>query len=243
MVRALSYVLGQQSSTVGLLFLPLWLIEGDAVMSETEMSSFGRGLQPSFTIDYRALGNIASLGRNTDKWFCGSYRDNVPDHYHIGYQIASYTYTKYNCNIWDQVAYYSVRNPYLIATTAVSLKKFYKTSVIKLTRETFNDLEKYWSTLPHVEDSSARIPVKAGKSYTTYEHPIWLDDGSILSLKTDLDRPTAWWRPMPPAVPKDASAIRATYRRGPRPTAGAYGGPNTAAARSSPNGSTRHCAT
>ena len=189
-VRALSYVLGQQSSTVGLLFLPLWLIEGDAVMSETEMSSFGRGLQPSFTIDYRALGNIASLGRNTDKWFCGSYRDNVPDHYHIGYQIASYTYTKYDCNIWDQVAYYSVRNPYLIATTAVSLKKFYKTSVIKLTRETFNDLEKYWSTLPHVEDSSARIPVKAGKSYTTYEHPIWLDDGSILSLKTDLDRPT-----------------------------------------------------
>lgn len=189
-VRVLSYVLGQQSSTVGLLFLPLWLIEGDAVMSETEMSSFGRGLQPSFTIDYRALGNIASLGRNTDKWFCGSYRDNVPDHYHIGYQIASYTYTKYNRNIWDQVAYYSVRNPYMFATTAISLKKFYDTSVIKLTRETFNDLERYWNSLPKVGDSSRRIPVKQGKSYTTYAHPVWLGDGKILSLKTDLDRPT-----------------------------------------------------
>ena len=38
-VRALSYVLGQQSSTIGLLTMPLWMMEGDAVMTETEMST------------------------------------------------------------------------------------------------------------------------------------------------------------------------------------------------------------
>lgn len=190
-VHVLSYIIGQQSSTFGLLFLPLWLIEGDAVMSETQMSSFGRGLQPSFTIDYRALGNISRLNRNTDKWFCGSYKDNVPDHYHIGYQIASYTYTKYNGNIWDKVAHYSVRNPYLFATTAVSLKKFYGTSVIKLTRETFDDLAAYWESLPEESDTSQPLPRPLPqRSYTTYRHPLPLGGGSLLSLKTDLDRPS-----------------------------------------------------
>ena len=31
-VRVFSYLLGQQSSTIGLLFMPLWAIEGDAVL-------------------------------------------------------------------------------------------------------------------------------------------------------------------------------------------------------------------
>ncbi len=39
LIRILSYLIGQQGSTVGLLFMPLWALEGDAVMNETEMSS------------------------------------------------------------------------------------------------------------------------------------------------------------------------------------------------------------
>ena len=190
-IRALSYILGQQGSTVGLLFLPLWVLEGDAVLNETQMSSFGRGLQPSFSIHYRALGNISKLGRNTDKWFCGSFREYVPDHYHIGYQITSYAYTKYNENIWDKVAWFSSRNPYMIATTAISLKKFYKTSVIKLTRQTFNDLAEYWETLPKVEDSATAVPQPVPQpSYTVYQYPIMVDDATAISLKTDLDTPS-----------------------------------------------------
>ena len=190
-IRALSYVLGQQGSTVGLLFLPLWVLEGDATLTETQMSSFGRGLQPSFTIEYRALGNIAELGRNTDKWFCGSFRDNIPDHYHIGYQITSYAYTKYDENIWDKVAWFSSRNPYMFATTAISLKKFYDTSVIKLTRETFSNLADYWRTLPECEDSSTAVPQPVlQRSYTTYQNPIPLNDSTIVSFKVDLDQPS-----------------------------------------------------
>ena len=42
--------------------MPLWALEGDAVMNETEMSSYGRGRQPRFTIEYRALGYESSAG-------------------------------------------------------------------------------------------------------------------------------------------------------------------------------------
>ena len=48
--KALSYLIGQQSSTISLLVMPLWMMEGDCVMTETEMTTFGRGMQPSFTV-------------------------------------------------------------------------------------------------------------------------------------------------------------------------------------------------
>ncbi len=187
-VRVFSYLLGQQSSTIGLLFMPLWAIEGDAVVSETAMSSFGRALQPSFTIDYRAVGDFTKQRKNTDKWFCGSYREHIPDHYHIGYQITAYADTKYDENIWNKITRYAVRNPYVFATSAVAMKKYYKTNTNNLIRETFGDLNAYWDSQPKVEDSAERIATPASRTFTTYSHPIFIDGGKrIVSFKESLD--------------------------------------------------------
>ena len=120
--RALYYLLGEQGALVCLIGLPLWALEGDATMIETDMSTFGRGRQPSFTIGYRAKQGKIVDGRNPDRWFCGSYREHIPDHYHIGYQVTAYADTKYDENIWDRIVHYAVRNPYVFATTAVALK-------------------------------------------------------------------------------------------------------------------------
>lgn len=190
-VRAFSYLLGQQSKTIGLLFMPLWGLEGDAVLSETAMSSFGRALQPSFTMHYRALGRRILERKNSDKWFCGSYREYIPDHYHLGYQVTAYADTKYNENIWDKVVHYAVRNPYVFATTAVALKKFYQTSTNALFRETFDDLNSFWETLPVECETSERIPTPTQKSYTQYRYPMPFGERHIISFKEDLDHPTA----------------------------------------------------
>ena len=145
-IRALSYILGQQGSTIGLLCMPIWAMEGDAVMSETAMSSFGRGLQPSFSMGYRAMGRVGRDykgrrdRRNIDKWFCGSYRDYIPDHYELGYQICSYAYARYDENVWDRVAWFGSRNPYMLATTRIALEKYYGTNVRELFSETFDVL-------------------------------------------------------------------------------------------------------
>lgn len=190
-VKAFSYLLGQQSSTIGLLFMPLWGIEGDAVISETAMSTFGRGLQPSFTLHYRAHKDDILKRKNIDKWFCGSYREFIPDHYHLGYQITSYANTKYGHNIWDNIVDYAVRHPYVIATTKVAMNKLYNTSTTKLTRQTFNDLNSYWSSLEQVEDSASFINTPKQKSYTTYSHPHFFGSRTIISVKQDLDSPAA----------------------------------------------------
>lgn len=193
-IRALSYLLGQQGSTIGLLCMPIWAMEGDAVMSETQMSSYGRGLQPSFTMAYRAMGNIAHRKRNIDKWFCGSYREFIPDHYQLGYQICTYAYTYYGENIWDKVAWYGSRNPYVIATTRAALGKFYRTDVRVLFRNTFDDLNAFWDALPKMEDSARPLTSLPEGNHTTYRWPLALGDGTVLAVKTDFDRPSRFVR-------------------------------------------------
>ena len=188
-IRALSYILGQQGSTIGLLCMPVWAMEGDAVMSETAMSSFGRGLQPSFSLAYRAMDNIGRDRRNLDRWFCGSYRTHVPDHYELGYQICSYSYERFGENVWDKVARYGARNPFVFFTTSVALKKYYRTGVSDLFRGTFDELHAFWAALPRVEDSAVPLRELPRNNYTSYRWPQALPDGQVLAVKTDFDRP------------------------------------------------------
>ncbi|MFI3289053.1 MAG: hypothetical protein SNH55_03685 [Rikenellaceae bacterium] len=184
-VKVLSYIMGQQGSAVGLLLLPLPIIEGDAVKMETSMSSFGRGLQPSFSIGYRAIGDEILSRKNMDKWFCGSYREHIPDHYRLGFQIVDYAYTHYQENIWNKVARYSSRNPYVISTTSVALNKYYDINTVELTRATFSDLLSYWNSLPERENSTQIISKIDTTNYTTYTNPIALDSGAIVAIKSD----------------------------------------------------------
>mgnify|MGYP000830297406 FL=1 len=191
LIRILSYLIGQQGSTVGLLFMPLWALEGDAVMNETEMSSYGRGRQPRFTIEYRALGYEVLRRRNCDKWFCGSFRDFVPDHYQMGYQMVAYGYDRYGDGIWDKTLRYGVRNAYMLTfSTSVALRKFYGTGEGILFRDAFADLNRFWDSLPKVTDSGRTLTSLPEKNYTTYTHPVSLNDTTLVALKTDFDRPS-----------------------------------------------------
>lgn len=192
--RVLRYLAGQQSSTVGLLCMPGWAMEGDAVMAETQMSSFGRALQPSFTLGYRAMERVGTdragtrYRRNPDKWFCGSYREYIPDHYRLGYQINAYTEARYGENVWNKVARYGARNPYVLATTHVGLKKYYGTTVNRLFRETFDALQRHWDSLPKRPNSARPLVRLSDRNYTTYRWPLPLNDSTVLAVKEDYDR-------------------------------------------------------
>ena len=185
--RALYYLLGEQGALVSLIGLPLWVIEGDATMIETDMSTFGRGRQPSFTIGYRAKQGKIVDGRNPDRWFCGSYREHIPDHYKLGYQITAHAYNKYNRVIWDEVADYSSRYPFLIVANYIALRKRVGTKTRELFSETFDSLQAHWNTLPEVEPSTSVIATPT-TSYTTYSHPQAIDSEHVVAVKSDFDR-------------------------------------------------------
>lgn len=186
-IKGMSYVLGQQGSLFGVTFFPIWMMEGDAVLTETQFSSYGRGLQPSFTIDYRAMALEGDKEYPVDKYFSGSFKHHLPDHYHLGYQIMSYAYTKYGENIWDKVAHYGSCHPYFILSPKYGLRKYYKTSVTELFRETMDDLNEFWRSLP-VEENSSRIINTPVASFTTYASPVMTEGTAVYALKTDLDK-------------------------------------------------------
>ncbi len=190
-IKFASYLLGQQGSAIGLALLPIYIIEGDAVMCETQMSSFGRGLQPSFTMEYRALGREVMQSRNFDRWICGSYRSHTPDYYQLGYQITSYTYNIYGKNIWNDVVDFAVRRPYTISTTHFGLRKYYNTNTTDIYMETFEELNTFWESLPQRENSMELITPIDTTNYTTYSHPIWIDErSSVVALKSDYAKPS-----------------------------------------------------
>ena len=82
-IKPARILLGQQGAVLGILYLPLYAIEGDAVWMETQMSTFGRGKQPSFSIAYRALGREAFESKPLTRGFA-CYKHFVPDHYALG---------------------------------------------------------------------------------------------------------------------------------------------------------------
>ncbi|MFR9660465.1 MAG: hypothetical protein SNF60_00155 [Rikenellaceae bacterium] len=189
MVKGLSYVFGQQINILSLALIPTSIIEGDAVLTETQFSSYGRGLQPSFTMGYRALSDELLKHKNLDYWFCGSYLAAIPDHYELGYQMASYTDTKYGKNIWNSVTDLAARRPYYLITTHSALKNNYNTSQNRLLLETFTDLKRHWDSLPKNEDSNHILSRIDSTNFTTYSHPIALGGGKVLSLKSDYVKP------------------------------------------------------
>ncbi|MBR5197454.1 MAG: hypothetical protein IKW42_04465 [Alistipes sp.] len=191
-VKGLSYILGQQSSTIGLLTMPLWMMEGDAVMTETEMSTFGRGLQPSFTMAYRAYGNVANEFRNIDKWFCGSYKNYIPNHYHLGFLMSRHGYNRFGRVMGDDVAELTSRRPYMLVSTSWTLKKLYGRSESQLFYDTFHTLYYHWTPLAEVEQTTVPIPVAEPKSYTAYSYPLVREDGKLIYLREDLDNTTAF---------------------------------------------------
>ncbi|MFR9510617.1 MAG: hypothetical protein SNI51_03275 [Rikenellaceae bacterium] len=186
-LKVLSYALGQQGALVSLLFPPLYALEGDAVILETQSSTFGRGLQPSFAMGYRAMADELMNERDYLKWRCGSYLTYIPDHYVMGYQIMTYAYDKYNENILDKAFEYTSRNPQFIAPYSIALKKYYDTSTKELLYETFESLKELWDSLPEVVETSHRIGVVDSTNYTTYSHPIALSNGELLVLKKDYE--------------------------------------------------------
>lgn len=189
-VKALSFLFGQQAPFAATALIPFWFIEGDAVMAETQASEFGRGLQPSFNMHYRALGRelLDEAGYwRIDKWFAGSIKRYVPSHYELGYQMVAYAMRRYDTYIGQDMYRYSSNFPFLLATTQIALKKYYDTSTAKMFRETFSELNDYWNSLPPRENSAVVVSTPR-TSYTTYSHPQFISDSLIVVLKEDYDR-------------------------------------------------------
>lgn len=107
--KVFSFFLGEEGQLLANgMTIPDYFFEGDAVWQETLVSAQGRGRMTSFYNGFKSLW-LADKNYSWMKLRNGSYKDLVPDHYELGYQLTAYGYEKYGAGFWNKVTNDAVR--------------------------------------------------------------------------------------------------------------------------------------
>lgn len=124
-------------------YVPLWMLEGDAVVSETALTEGGRGRMGDFEQEMRAL----AMSNNTptyDQAYLGSYKRRIPTYYNMGYLITSYAKLKYNERVWDNALQKVGRQSFSFTPFNRSLRHDTGSRKVALYKEAMREWEKKW---------------------------------------------------------------------------------------------------
>ncbi|MBI9037507.1 MAG: PD40 domain-containing protein [Bacteroidales bacterium] len=189
MTKVLTYVFGEQATGAILgLFMPLWLIEGDAVCTETALSNSGRGRLPSFEMKLRTQA-LSKINLDYDKAVLGSYKEYVPDRYHLGYFLTAQARKKYGIEIWKNAFDNVAKKSFQITPFSNSIKSSSRLNKIQFYNNTINELDSLWSKQDEqINFSNYKVLKKEKpKLYTNYTNPVFINDSIIISEKSGLD--------------------------------------------------------
>jgi len=188
LTQLLTILFGEQITGVVFgLFVPMWFVEGDAVIVETGQTRGGRGRLPSFEQGLRA--QILQKGNfSFDKAFFGSYKDFVPSFYALGYQMVSHARSRFGANVFDNVLDRVGSNPISIRPFSNRLRRETGLSSDGLYHETFSVLQSKWREqyLQTTPTSFLNLS-RTNKYHSKYQYPAFLNDSIIVALKTSLD--------------------------------------------------------
>ncbi len=189
--KTMSFLFGQQFPGATAALLPPWYMEGDAVFAESALTGAGRGNIPAFQKELKALSLNKKPFYSYDKMINGSYRDYVPDHYQLGYQMVAWSYYANNTKVWNDVVNYTGRNPFLINPVNINLKKNTGLTKKLLFSQAFDSLRYLWSRDNESQEIRSYVPLNPakGKEYINYYSPLIAGRDSVFALKTSMYAP------------------------------------------------------
>lgn len=174
------------------LSVPNWYFEGDAVVSETVLSTSGRGRTPSFFKEQRAL-LLSDIDYSYMKARNGSFKDLVPNHYPLGYAIMNYGRNNFGSTIWKDVladagAYSSIVYPF-----SGAMKKHTGMRAPKMYKSAYSELKDQWSNeLSSLElTNQDAITPENRKTVTNNQFANYLEDGSLVYLSSSYKKTPA----------------------------------------------------
>jgi Tol biopolymer transport system component len=188
--KILTWFFGEQANAAVAGMLPMWYLEGDAVIAETALTHDGRGRAPHFTRQVRSRLYDTLPLYSFDKMLLGSYRNNTPNHYELGYHMAAYARSLYGKELWQEVENFVARHPYKIFPFNLGLKRFTDLYVGALYDSTMSFYNQYYAQHDgHAAGARHQeIFTPTHDDYTSYRYPRYTIDGDILALKKDFSR-------------------------------------------------------
>lgn len=182
----LTSVFGQHiTGAVAGLHLPLWFLEGDAVLAETSFTRSGRGRLPSFSMPLTA--QLIEKGiYSYDKAVFGSYRDVVPDHYTLGYHLVGSIQSEYGFAPFQEATKQVGTTPFLPGSFSRGIKKATGKPLSKIYDKVITALESEWissSNIAPVSDYKI-IETENMFDYVSYINPQYIDDETFIAFRT-----------------------------------------------------------
>jgi hypothetical protein len=194
--RVLSFIFGEQALGAVLgLYIPPWFLEGDAVCTETALSNSGRGRTCNFESILRA--QLLEKGPYSyDKAVLGSYRTFTPDAYELGYPMVAMARKEYGTGIWNTALDRTAIFPFMIVPFSSGIRKETGLTKTRFYRHTMDQLLQEWKKQDErVVPTDFRFVTKRDpKNFSRYNHPVLLNDSTIVSEKECLDYPDRFVR-------------------------------------------------
>ncbi|TRX66305.1 hypothetical protein [Carboxylicivirga sp. M1479] len=180
--KFLTIPFGQQAIGAVLgLYAPLWFLEGDATLSETTLSHSGRGRRPAFEQETRAQVLEKEI-YSYEKAYFGSYKDYVPNHYHMGYLFTAGARYKYGPEVWEKALDEAGRKSWSITPFNRGVKNVTGKNKVPLYHEIFNDWKMKWTMLnDSISPPQNRIITKRDTRYKNYMYPNAISDDQIIT--------------------------------------------------------------
>jgi hypothetical protein len=186
--RGLSYLIGQMGTGAVAGMMPFWFLEGDAVDAETRLSYTGRGRQPSFEMEIKAiLAEVPGLYAY-EKAVMGSYKDHIPSHYQYGYQMVTHARDQYQDDFWGKMIDYTARHPYTLYPFYFGLRKYGHSSKTGLYRDTFEALRSAWASHDSLGRQAVQLNRRSTKHFTGYRFPRYINDSVVFAEKSGIDQ-------------------------------------------------------
>ncbi len=169
---------------------PRWFFEGDAIYSETSLSTGGRGRQPAF---FRGtMANELNLQRfSYDKAYLGSYKHFVPNHYHLGYLLTSHYSQQQGPESWLPVLNHSSKYSFWPLIFSGALKKSTGKNLDNSYQAAMDYYHQLWQTelleRKAFHNDSSILPGQSFSCYTEITYPFITYKGDVLALKYGLN--------------------------------------------------------
>jgi hypothetical protein len=177
---------------------PTWLLEGDSVVTETELTSGGRGRSPAFDLDIRTI-LLSGIRYGYRKAYFGSFKDWYPDHYRLGFLLVAYAKETYGPDIVHKLLWNSAHNSNFLFPFGEAVRQETGSPVKTIYEQAMNDLQAFWTHQQSLLDLTQvqRINNRESKVWTNYLFPRFDSDGSLYVQKIGLEKPMTLFRLWP----------------------------------------------